>query len=193
MKQALSELEYPLRVNVNYLVEGEIAAYVTHINVLADRERGNEIRFPPRGDAIPHITMIMGEVRTSDELRALGIRLAKICPELQPISYGLTMPYFPTHKQDYLFVDVTPRQRFQEQKHAIGSAAAGLLNMNRYGSAQNVAHITLAYLTGAQREHVLREAQLYDRPEHGHADRLHLSLTGRYGTCIETIAAYDVG
>lgn len=182
--------EFPMRINVSYLLSPEVLEFVLRSNSEIFRQ-GGEFQFAPIGRQIPHITMLMGTVDNNASLRAVSDIVALTAAGFDAISYSIGEPYFPAPDRRYVFVDTDPQAAFLAQRTVLQERLGHLLEIDDFGDANNVSHITLGFNDSGNDLAVLGEPS--GGTTRGIASSLQIALTGPRGTCIETLELFAVG
>ncbi len=190
MDSELMPENFPLRINISYLLDGVVAEYVTKANsaIFVD---GGEFEFEPEGIAIPHITMLMGDVGSSSDLDEVIAVVADTANELAPIDFELSDPYFRDGRGRFIFVDTNPQPQFYQQRLLLQNRAGSLLKIDHYGGAENVSHITLGYNDRGTDPALLEQFKV-NHLVTGKASLMQVARTGSRGTCIETLQTFSI-
>jgi len=181
-------MEFPSRVNISYLLQGKPLEYAREANAEIF-VRGGEFEFSPRGQAIPHVTMLMGEVKSLQDLEELFDVVAKASFEFENIDFELSAPYFRDARRKFVFVDTNPQESFLKQRRLLQEWVGPLLKIDHYGNAENVSHITLGYNDLGNDATLLAHISS-SAPIAGKASQLQVARTGARGTCIETLRTF---
>jgi len=179
---------FPLRVNVNFALDDSVSQYVTELNRILVNEGIDEISFQTGSGHQPHITLLMGEVGSEQDLNVLTQILTTFCNLRAPVAYSVTAPYLRKPLLDYIFVDVVPAEPFRELRVELLEHLGGVLKCDDRGGRP---HITI----GCSKARSFDLATIAGRHRHlsGSGCIVRLSVAGERGTCGDAVGVYQLG
>jgi len=186
MSDALSNyMEFPLRVNISFMLCETIHAHVLSLNRLVVDAGYNEICFSGPDAVMPHITLLMGEVDTEDEYDLLAEELRVLAETMYPIQYRIGRPYLRQPSQHFIFVDVHPERKFRDYRVEMHADLGRYIECDHHGGPHNVSHITIGYcpIVYPGLQELVRKSNRLP----GIADTIQLSVAGKRGTCVKKL------
>ncbi|GAB3787334.1 hypothetical protein GCM10027601_25950 [Nocardioides ungokensis] len=183
---------FPARVNVHSVIDGTLLTAVNEANGIIYSKWDGEILFEANGGrAIPHVTMLMGEVESAQAYDGIVQELARAASVALPATYGVGLPYLVSRNSGFIFVDVLPSDLWQERRLEIAGALGKWMKFDRHGGPRNVSHITLGYArTRPAGVSILAPAFA----KASGADQVwQTSLVGDRGTAIKALDTFRLG
>src|SRR5689334_13556253 len=179
-------LVFPLRANISFTLSHDVREEVLKLNSIIVRDGFSEIDFSGPSAPIPHITLLMGEVDSADDLKALIEALQYFGQHHEPISYEIGRPYLRRPSRNFIFVDTLPQSEFRLFRLELHQILSKFIDCDLHGGPKNISHITLGYAHGVYPgiDNLIQVA----RPAKGIADTFQIAKTGQRGTCLGAIA-----
>lgn len=172
--------EFPARLDVSLRLDGSLAEAVARVNESIVAVGLDEIRFSPNQGAIPHVTLLMGEVATLEDFESLADAVRRFAQTTETFEIGVGSPYLVELERRWVFMDALPAVRFRALRFALHDVSAGLIELEPYGPGQRLA-----------RHRGMRRATRgsYRRGAHwagvsGRASALQLCAVGVHGTNV---------
>ena len=174
-------MQFPTRININMALGAEVLAYVRSLNSMIVRDGYRDIDFSIEPGPQPHITLLMGEVDTGEDLDCLVQLTQSFAHSRSGLRYTLGKPYLRQPSQRFIFVDVLPQEPFRTLRTALYELASEFIECEHHGGPGNVSHITLGYA----HEVYPNLRALIDNSERvaGVAETLQVSEAADRGTC----------
>lgn len=183
-------IDYPVKININFMIEGEVATHILELNQKIVRNGHSDIDFSNSVGHLPHITLIMGEVGTKHKFE----NLVKLCGEFfkrkTAIPYHISQPYLKEPSQQYVFVDILPQAQFREFRLDLFDYVGEFIEYDDHGSPTNTTHITVGYYKSNYRRIRLSCANMQLE---GVANSIRICEVGTYGTCVRTYQEIKIG
>lgn len=187
---SMQPIDYPVKININFMIEGEVAAHILELNQKIVRNGHSDIDFSNQAGHMPHITLIMGDVSAKHEFE----NLVKLCSEFfkrkTEIPYRISQPYLKEPSQQYVFVDILPQAQFREFRLDLFDYVGKFIECDEHGSPTNPTHITVGYYKSNYRRIRLSYANMQLE---GVANCIGICEVGTYGTCVRTYNEIKIG
>ena len=185
----VTENTYPLRLNISFELSPAVEEKVVSANHKLVNLGYKEINFQPDGGAIPHVTLLMGDVASRADFERLQQILVAFAKREKSIHYVVQRPYLKLPSKSFIFVDVEPAETFRLLRHRLFEQVNQLLAFEYHGGPDNVSHITLGYARPSLAS-VGKISQEFESDLNGIASALALSRVGNRGACIEKFAVF---
>jgi 2'-5' RNA ligase len=134
--------QFPQRINIHFGIPGAMLDSVIAFNELLVHN-GSWINF--RMDQVPHITLIMGMVKTKENYIALENEVESVALQIEPFIMQLTKPYLQQPANRFVFSDILPDEMIKVTKQKIYHAVKPYITPDRFGGPNNHPHLTLGY------------------------------------------------
>ncbi len=182
-------INFPARLGVSLELDGPLRAWAIRSNATIVRAGFSEIRFCGKGAAIPHITLLMGEVANSRHYTNLLRAIAGYCSQVDPISYSVSTPCLDEPEGNFVFANVLPPDVFKETRFALFRLVSADIECELHGRPENPAHLTLGYVDPS----TFDVAQFnVATPPPGLAKGIQIGSVGAHGTCVRRHARYPL-
>lgn len=192
MTSTLDRVEFPARINLNYLVEGRAGHVARIINAIALTDFNSKIVFMPEGEAIPHITLLMGQVQSREDLKCILAAVQRLSVKFSPIPYVLQRPYCPDPQSGYVFCDVSPQLQFRSHRRALWDEVGSHVQLGPHGDPENVSHVTLAHVAGCKSESLAQRSSFDELDTRTKTRVLQVCLTGSFGICTKVLRDFEL-
>lgn len=178
-----SSPEFPARLDVSLRLDGSLLEAVTRVNESLLAIGFDEVRFSPDGGAVPHVTLLMGEVATLEDYEKLSEAVERFSRATETFEISLGPPYLCEPERQWVFMDALPAERFRAIRFALHDVLAGLIELEPHGGPDNVSHVTVGYAESLQGD---IEAALAGAVvgRGGHASVVQLCAVGAHGTNV---------
>jgi hypothetical protein len=177
---------YPLKININLGLSNQINDFCIAINQYIVNEGYDEINFKEGPQHLPHITLLMGEIKTSDDYLNLIYICNLFSQKRKAIDYEVSRPYWKKPLEKFVFVDVLPLEEFTKLRLELYEDVKGLIKCSAYGGPNSETHITVGYADSTDAKDLdfnIVNSSSYKRL--GVANSVRICRAGVHGTCSE--------
>jgi hypothetical protein len=175
---------YPLKININLELSNEVKDFCIAINQYIVNEGFNEINFQGFQQQLPHITLLMGEIKTQDDY----LNLIRICNLFSQKckTIEVSMPYWKKPLEKFVFVDVLPLEEFTKLRLELYEDVKELIKCSAHGGPSSETHITVGYADSIDAKDLdLNIISLSSFERLGVASSVRICRAGVHGTCGE--------
>lgn len=144
--------EFPTRLDISLRLDGSLLEAVRRVNESIVAAGFDEVCLSPDGGAIPHVTLLMGEVGTPEDFERLSDAVERFSRANEAFEISLGSPYLREPLRRYVFMDVLPVERFRAMRFALHDVLAGLIECEPRGGPDNASHVTVGYAESRQRD-----------------------------------------
>lgn len=180
---------YPIKINVNFALSFEIENFCKSVNQAMVEEGLDSINFN-NFTSIPHITLLMGNVKSANDYSELIQIYSNFVKSQSRIEYSISRPYWKEPLKKFVFVDVLPLDKFEEFRLNLDKNTKGLIDYSSYGGPDSSTHITLGYSNLENLDNNLISSFL--PPSLGIADLMRICKAGNHGTCSEIFNNFNL-
>jgi hypothetical protein len=177
-----SPTEFPTRLDISLRLDGSLLEAVTRVNESIVAIGFDEVRFSPGGGAMPHVTLLMGEVATLEDFEKLSEAVECFSRATETFAISLGSPYLRESEGRWAFMDALPRERIRAIRFALHGVLAGLIELEPHGGPDNVSHVTVGYAESLQGD--VEAALAGAAVGRGHASVVQLCAVGAHGTNV---------
>lgn len=173
------------KININIAVTGSALEYAKFLNAVVVQQGSSDINFQQK--AIPHVTLLMGELSTGATLKAIITLLESQRHTFAPFLYNFSPPHLVKPGGKFCFLNITNNQPFFELKHRLADLLIGLVTFDFHGGPDNPPHLTFGYFNQPQVS--LPVDALRPLEDGVLANCLQICSVGLRGTCTEILAS----
>jgi hypothetical protein len=177
---------YPSKININLGLSNEVNDFCIAINQYIVSKGFNEINFQGDQHHLPHITLLMGEIKTENDYMSLIHICNLFSQKCKAINYEVSMPYWKKPLEKFVFVDVLPLEEFTKFRLDLYEDVKELIKCSTYGGPNSETHITVGYADSTEAKDLdldIINSSSYGRL--GVASSVRICKAGVHGTCNE--------
>lgn len=172
------------KINIHLTLDERGLAYCYEVNSRIRAITESVIEFGPGSPMIPHISLIMGQLR-DDELRNISEITASAVGGEAPLAFFVDAPYLEDVRTRYIFSDVRDGDNFMRMKRKLHSSLDG-----KYLDVQTdyteVAHLTLGHVEN-RKDEVRKYLGGVTAGFSIYSPAVEISDAGPKGTCINSL------
>lgn len=181
------KFQFPMRCNINVPVEGKVLEYVKLVNYEIYSRYGSEIYFDKNHNCYPHITILMGYVKSEEKLKKIINKLSQFTQCTSSFFYSVLEPCI-IEGSSYIFLELIDSKRVFDIKIKVQEITSGLIEINEFGDSNTIPHVTVAYTNTDLR---LNIAHLQKKSVSS-ATKINISKVGIRGTCTDIISSQNL-
>lgn len=174
--------EFPARLDVSLRLDGSLLETVMRVNEGIVAVGFDEVCFSPSRGAIPHVTLLMGEVNSPEDFERLSDVVERFARATETFEISLGSPYLRESAGRWVFMDALPRERIRAIRFALHDVLAELIELEPHGGPDNVSHVTVGYAQSLQGD--IEAALAGAVVGRGHASVVQLCAVGAHGTNV---------
>ena len=174
---------YPIKININLALSYDVEQFCRSVNQAMVEEGLNDINFK-NDNHIPHITLLMGHIRSESDYLKLIQSCSDFASLKSEIKYKISKPYWKKPLENFVFVNILPLEEFGKFRLSLDASIKGLIDYSDHGSPDSLTHITLGYSGLKNPDNEMLIASFLNTPS-GVADSIRICRAGSHGTCNE--------
>jgi len=169
------------KINIHLPVFGKIKEHCIYLNKEVSRVTTNKIDLSNNSFMIPHITLYMGYI-SSTNFDAICNILDNFVKTLEPLTLSFSSPYIKNNK-NYIFINVVEQEKLFNLKKELYTQIKPFVKDLSWDVVKEPAHITIAYIQ-KENSKVSKLIENYKIIEKLNTPKINISITGKKGTCL---------
>lgn len=177
------------KLNIHFPVYGWIKDECISLNKEIHEITNNEIDFSPQAFQIPHITILMGYVKTLEDYTKICNILEKFTKTINSFNISFSKPYI-KNNENYIFIDIKESKKIINIKKELYKSIQPYFEIVKWDILNEPPHITIGYIT-MKREKVNQIIDVQIPNNILTVNRINISLCGLRGTCLGTLREFN--
>ncbi|WP_461630860.1 2'-5' RNA ligase family protein [Labilibaculum euxinus] len=171
---------FPYKFNIHFALTGKLKEEIIALNKELVKNNHSAINFAANAMMIPHITLIMGEIKSETEYKQIIELLSKA--NFSSFSFKLSRSVFASEDRDYLFMYPDRIEKFLCLKKEVFQIIKGEIKPSKYGGVENKPHLTLAYFENYYENFPINQEPI----SMGVVNNISIGQVGKHGTCLNS-------
>ncbi|MFW6359133.1 MAG: 2'-5' RNA ligase family protein [Chroococcales cyanobacterium] len=178
------------KLNIHLVIKDKALRFCQEVNRGIQGITNSEIVFDQDSPMIPHLSLIRGELDGDASLEDVKELIPDAIATFSSLSLYLHSPYLESDRNSYVLSDVEGGKALKDLIHQLyDSLCPNLIHPQSQGNDNP--HITLAYIN-ANPEAVRQYLSEVKAEFEFESDAIEISDSGERGTCINSLAQFDL-